>query len=107
MAGLLAVFLRWKGAFTWTEIAGCVLVPFLFANDGILTLLKRAKPENICQNILIYGGILLLIVSVIFLPERSIVWTQSFTVTAAVGMLVLLGGYGIYEGAGFLRTAER
>lgn len=35
MAGLLAVFLRWKGAFTWTEIAGCVLVPFLFANDGI------------------------------------------------------------------------
>lgn len=107
MEGLLVVFLRWKGAFTWTEIAGCVLVPFLFANDGILTLLKRARPGKICQNILIYGGILLLMVSVILLPERSIVWTQSFPVTAAVGMLVLLGGYGIYEGAGFLRTAER
>ena len=44
MTAALTGFLRWKGNFSWTEIAVCVLIPVLLVNDGVLVLLKRAKP---------------------------------------------------------------
>lgn len=103
----LTGFLRWKGNFSWTEIAVCVLIPVLFANDGVLALLKRAKLEKMCRDMLVFGGILLAAVSLILLSEQAgIVKTGHFPTALAVGVAVLLGGYGIFEGAGLLRTAE-
>ncbi len=107
MTAALTGFLRWKGNFSWTEIAVCVLIPVLFANDGVLALLKRAKLEKICRDMLAFGGILLAAVSLILLSEQAgIVKTGHFPTALAVGVAVLLGGYGIFEGAGLLRTAE-
>ena len=107
MTAALTGFLRWKGNFSWTEIAVCVLIPVLFANDGVLALLKRAKLEKMCRDMLVFGGILLAAVSLILLSEQAgIVKTGHFPTALAVGVAVLLGGYGIFEGAGLLRTAE-
>lgn len=107
MTAVLTGFLRWKENFSWTEIAVCVLIPVLFANDGVLALLKRAKLEKICRDMLAFGGILLAAVSLILLSEQAgIVKTGHFPTALAVGVAVLLGGYGIFEGAGLLRTAE-
>ena len=107
ITAVLTGFLRWIGNFSWTEIAVCVLIPVLFANDGVLALLKRAKLEKICRDMLAFGGILLAAVSLILLSEQAgIVKTGHFPTALAVGVAVLLGGYGIFEGAGLLRTAE-
>ena len=107
MTAALTGFLRWKGNFSWTEIAVCVLIPVLLVNDGVLVLLKRAKPEKMCRDMLDFGGILLAAVSLILLSEQAgIVKTGHFPTALAVGVAVLLGGYGIFEGAGLLRTAE-
>lgn len=107
MIGVLTTFLRWKGNFSWTEIACWVLIPVLFANDGVLALLKRAKPEKMCRDMLVYGGILFAVAGALLLPEQAIgMWLEHFTAASAVGLLVLLGGYGIFEGAGFLRMSE-
>ena len=79
----------------------------LLVNDGVLALLKRAKLEKMCRDMLVFGGILLAAVSLILLSEQAgIVKTGHFPTALAVGLAVLLGGYGIFEGAGFLRMAE-
>ena len=107
MVMALTAFLRWKGNFSWAEIAGCVLIPVLFANDGVLALLKRAKPEKICRDMLGFGGMLLAAVSLILLSEQAGIVRLGYFPTAVVAVaVVLLGSYGIFEGAGFLRTAE-
>lgn len=107
MTAALTGFLRWKGNFSWTEIAVCVLIPVLLVNDGVLVLLKRAKPEKMCRDMLDFGGILLAAVSLILLLEQAgIVKMGHFPTALAVGLAGLLVCYGIFEGAGFLRMAE-
>ena len=107
ITAVLTGFLKWKGNFSWTEIAVCVLIPVLFVNDGVLALLKRAKPEKMCRDMLDFGGILLAAVSLILLLEQAgIVKMGHFPTALAVGLAGLLVCYGIFEGAGFLRMAE-
>ena len=51
---------------TFAELAGCILIPFLLANDGYLLLLKKIKSEKLCQSFLGFGIVLIAIIVISF-----------------------------------------
>lgn len=80
---------------TVTELAGCILIPFLLANDGFLLLLKKIKSEKLCQSFLGFGIALIIIIVVSFRSTETFLWTRMTPVTVVSILGLML--YGIYE----------
>ena len=81
---------------TFAELAGCILIPFLLANDGFLLLLKKIKSEKLCESFLGFGIALIVIIIISFRSTEQILWTRMTPVTVVSILGLVL--YGVYEG---------
>ena len=80
------------------------MIPFLFANDGFLLLLKKIKSEKLCQSFLGFGIALIAIIVISFRSTEQILWTR-MTLATVVSILGLVL-YGVYESMTIFKKYE-
>lgn len=89
---------------TFAELAGCILIPFLLANDGYLLLLKKIKSEKLCQSFLGFGIVLIAIIVISFRSTEQMLWMRMTpaTVVSILGLVL----YGVYQSMTLFKKYE-
>ena len=89
---------------TFAELAGCILIPFLLANNGYLLLLKKIKSEKLCQSFLGFGIVLIAIIVISFRSTEQMLWMRMTpaTVVSILGLVL----YGVYQSMTLFKKYE-